>query len=364
MGLAPSRDDDVTSDSAGMYSGYGGSPCAGPLPTSPPPRPPSALHQVPDQPVNAKRRREFDHGSHRHRQPHARYHGDPSEPDMRSMRQESTDADTDPEADPGPASADDVGPSVRGGVPIQTCRAAVSLGSRSYAAMRPESEQPDVVPVVFTWNFGGARVFVVGAWDGWGERTQMSRDGSTFIAVLYLPCGQTFQFKYFVDDNWQCNPSLPTQTDSQGNTNNVVDVTHPELEFDSATVLTSCSPPSPLSSYCQSVIEADETFADPIALPDAMAASPVVLPPRSHVLMDHLHLCQPELEQTQTDPAGYACSPATSPAPLTLATCFRYKEKLISATFVFSTSQSFSASSNHFNLARELPMHTLTPFSL
>lgn len=362
MGLTPSKDEcsDVGRGAAEVYASYGCAACPGPLPTSPPPTPPSGLHHhLSDQPSTFKRRREYDQDPHRHRNPHARIDSEDPENDLQRDRETGTDADTDPDADTGPASVDDAGTSLHGGVTTAHSRTASSFGPRSSTAMRPQVEPPDLVPVVFTWNFGGTHVYVIGAWDGWREKSQMSRDGSSFIAVLYLPYGQTYQFKYFVDENWQCNPSLPTQTDAQGNTNNVVAVTEPDLEYDSSAPLALRSPPSPISSYSQSVIEADETLADPPSLPDAMAATPVVLPPRSHVLIDHLHLCHSSTDVSQSDPNGYTSAP-----PVALASCYRYKEKVISATFVLCTSNPSSSSRSHFVTVREASSRNIPQFTL
>lgn len=177
-------------------------------------------------------------------------------------------------------------------------------------ALAASGHVPDLVPVVLTWNYGGKKVSVTGAWDGWRDKVPMSKDGAVFILVLYLPCGHKYHYKYLVDENWQCNPSCATETDSEGNTNNTILVQRTEPEFDvadgddedvdrvdsvfgpgsllGAYVGSVDGPPSPPSSYNQSVLKTDETSGHPLPLPDIMVPSREGPEAVSHVLVDHL----------------------------------------------------------------------------
>lgn len=93
----------------------------------------------------------------------------------------------------------------------------------------------------------------------------MYKSGNEFIALIYVTVGE-YQFKYYVDDNWQCAPNLPTRTDETGNTNNVVTIREDELEFDSAVGLhDEKAPRSPITSYTQNSIAAFSS--DPPTLP-------------------------------------------------------------------------------------------------
>lgn len=111
---------------------------------------------------------------------------------------------------------------------------------------------------------------VAGAWDGWATKTALYKNGAEFIALLYVPVGE-FQCKYFVDDNWQCAPDLPTRTDENGNTNNIVTITKSTPEFDSAAPLDERKPLSPVTSYRQNAA-ADLAAADPPVMPPHLEA--------------------------------------------------------------------------------------------
>lgn len=139
-----------------------------------------------------------------------------------------------------------------------------SSPSSSIDQQQKSTEDETLVPTVFTWNYGGYSVYVAGAWDNWKSETPMYKNGNEYIALVYIPIGE-HQFKFFIDDVWQCAPNMPTRTDEHGNTNNVITVEPKELEFDSNTPLHAGSPPSPLSSYNQSAIP--EFSADPPTLP-------------------------------------------------------------------------------------------------
>jgi hypothetical protein len=206
----------------------------------------------------------------------------------------------------------------------------------------------ELVPVVLSWNYGGASVSVTGAWDGWREKVHMTRNecaGGLFLCVLYLPCGGEFQFKYYVDENWQCNPSWPTQTDAQGNTNNVVRVVSPALEFDvedDDDADGGDGAHSPIESYDQGYMQVAEARGDPPLLPAAAAVdAPTVS--LSHALVNHLSADRP-LRAEQPPPPSSSPRPADGgggggggdPPPLSLATTFRHKGKLIIATYVVS----------------------------
>lgn len=124
--------------------------------------------------------------------------------------------------------------------------------------------------MIFSWNYGGQAVYIAGAWDGWAAKTALYKNGAEFIALLYIPVGE-FQCKYFVDDNWQCAPDLPTRIDENGNTNNIVIIDNNTPEFDSAAPLNERKPLSPVTSYTQNP-SADLTAADPPVMPPHLEA--------------------------------------------------------------------------------------------
>ena len=126
-----------------------------------------------------------------------------------------------------------------------------------------------LVAKVFTWNFGGTSVYIAGAWDQWTTRTPMYKNGTEHIALLYVPCGE-FQFKYLVDDTWQCAPDLPTRVDEHGNTNNIIQIETPAPDFDVVGLIHQPPPLSPLSSYDQGAN--GEFTIDPPTIPPHLEA--------------------------------------------------------------------------------------------
>lgn len=87
---------------------------------------------------------------------------------------------------------------------------------------------------MFTWNHGGQMVFVTGSWDNWEKKTALTRDpatGNHSVGLNLLPKdGTGVSYKYFVDGNWECNPSQPTRTDERGNTNNYLTICVPATD--------------------------------------------------------------------------------------------------------------------------------------
>ncbi|CAN8068083.1 unnamed protein product [Agarophyton chilense] len=138
----------------------------------------------------------------------------------------------------------------RGSQRQDTCNDLVLSASAATTASDDAFDEDDLVPTMFQWNFGGCEVYVAGDWDDWASKTPMSKNGQQHIALVYIPCGQ-HQFKYYVDQTWQCAPNLPSCTDSLGNKNNSVIVARPNPQFDMTSPLPDTPPLSPVSSYNQ-----------------------------------------------------------------------------------------------------------------
>eukprot|EP00931_Biecheleriopsis_adriatica_P076094 TRINITY_DN49849_c0_g1_i1.p1 TRINITY_DN49849_c0_g1~~TRINITY_DN49849_c0_g1_i1.p1 ORF type:complete len:296 (-),score=49.10 TRINITY_DN49849_c0_g1_i1:41-832(-) len=86
-----------------------------------------------------------------------------------------------------------------------------------------DSEKDDRIPVVFTWTHGGQNVFLAASFNGWRDQIPMVRSGQEFAVVQELPRG-VHQYKFIVDDQWRYAPDQPRTQDSQGNMNNVLDI--------------------------------------------------------------------------------------------------------------------------------------------
>lgn len=90
------------------------------------------------------------------------------------------------------------------------------------SAFVPEGSPDDRIPVVFTWTHGGQNVQLAASFNGW-KPLPMVRSGNEFAVVQELPRG-IHQYKFIVDDHWRFSPDQAKQQDSQGNMNNVIDV--------------------------------------------------------------------------------------------------------------------------------------------
>lgn len=86
------------------------------------------------------------------------------------------------------------------------------------------------VNTVFTWNFGGAGVYITGDWDGWKKQIPLRRSGNEFTTIIPLPLGR-FQYKFTVDGEWRYSPAHRVQEDFQGNLNNFADIEKFEKEM-------------------------------------------------------------------------------------------------------------------------------------
>eukprot|EP00440_Ansanella_granifera_P061692 gb/GFBE01066882.1/.p1 GENE.gb/GFBE01066882.1/~~gb/GFBE01066882.1/.p1 ORF type:complete len:264 (+),score=33.14 gb/GFBE01066882.1/:1-792(+) len=86
-----------------------------------------------------------------------------------------------------------------------------------------DSEKDDRIPVVFTWTHGGQNVFLAASFNNWRDQIPMVRSGQEFAVVQELPRG-VHQYKFIVDDQWRYAPDQPRTQDSQGNMNNVLDI--------------------------------------------------------------------------------------------------------------------------------------------
>lgn len=183
----------------------------------------------------------------------------------------------------------------------------------------------DRIPVVFTWTHGGQNVQLAASFNGWREQIPMVRSGNEFAVVQDLPRG-VHQYKFIVDEHWRFAPDQPKTQDSQGNMNNVIDITNyhrfqvGENEKD--------TPPK----YSQLIPDPNDYTLDAPVIPMVLHKSPFcAVPPRpqitgnqplsipNHSLCDHIFL------QERAD----------ENAPATVAVTHRYNQKY--STTVFAT---------------------------
>lgn len=94
-----------------------------------------------------------------------------------------------------------------------------------------------LVPVTFSYRSSSANsVEVAGDWDSWSARVQLQKvpgqqeEGQDlWQATKQLQPSTKFQYKFIQNgDDWHTRDDLPTETDSNGNKNNVLTSPEPE----------------------------------------------------------------------------------------------------------------------------------------
>ena len=79
--------------------------------------------------------------------------------------------------------------------------------------------------VIFTWNFNGESVELIGSFSDWDKRFPMQKIGNEFTVILQLArC--VHQYKFIVDGEWRFAPDQQTCQDDAGNMNNFIDSTN------------------------------------------------------------------------------------------------------------------------------------------
>jgi 5'-AMP-activated protein kinase regulatory beta subunit len=92
----------------------------------------------------------------------------------------------------------------------------------------PTSVKSAVIPIEFIWVEGGQDVKLAGDFLGkWTQTMPMEQKSGVFRKTLKLRRGKYF-YKFIVDGIWRCNPDFPQAVDSEGNLNNVIDISDPD----------------------------------------------------------------------------------------------------------------------------------------
>lgn len=180
------------------------------------------------------------------------------------------------------------------------------------------------MPVVFTWNQGGQNVYLAASFNGWREQIPMVRSGNEFQVVHELPRG-IHQYKFIVDEQWRFATDQPKTQDSQGNVNNVLDISN-YMRFQAGVEM------EPPPRFGQLIPDLHDYTLDAPVIPLVLQKSPLcALPPRpeisgnqplsiqTHALCDHIYVKERENESV----------------PSTIAVTHRYGQKY--STTVFAT---------------------------
>ncbi|KAK0775554.1 hypothetical protein LTR02_014317 [Friedmanniomyces endolithicus] len=75
----------------------------------------------------------------------------------------------------------------------------------------------------FRWEHSAQQVFVTGTFDNWSKTEKLNRSGSGFEKTVSLPeQKEKILYKFVADGNWKHDHTAKTETDHQGNINNVL----------------------------------------------------------------------------------------------------------------------------------------------
>eukprot|EP00474_Spongospora_subterranea_P007753 CRZ08211.1 hypothetical protein [Spongospora subterranea] len=114
---------------------------------------------------------------------------------------------------------------------VRECLDSEGLDGNSQHIIDPPdgAKEPESVPAVFTWPYGGENVYITGSFNQWSGKIPMYRSNKDFAVILELPPG-VIQYKFIVDDQWRFAPDQPTVVDAQGVINNQIEIKAPEQE--------------------------------------------------------------------------------------------------------------------------------------
>lgn len=182
--------------------------------------------------------------------------------------------------------------------------------------------------MVFTWAHGGLQVSLAASFKGWQAPIPMVRSGNEFVVVQDVPRG-VHQYKFIVDDKWQCAHDQPQMKDGGGNTNNILDISNYQ-RFQAG----SLEEVEPTPRFTQNIPDPTEYTLDAPAIPMVLSKSPLCsVPTRLRGGRD-----QPSIPLHSLCDHVYIRERAEGEAPcsvVTLAITHRYGQKY--STTIFAT---------------------------
>lgn len=77
----------------------------------------------------------------------------------------------------------------------------------------------------FRWDHPAEEVYVTGTFDNWSKSVKLQKDGDSFTKTVDIPSttsAGTVHYKFVADGDWKHDPNGKTETDHEGNINNVI----------------------------------------------------------------------------------------------------------------------------------------------
>merc|ERR1712013_818815 len=139
------------------------------------------------------------------------------------------------------------------------------------------------LPTIFKYSGNAKDVYVCGTFSGW-EKIPMVKSQKDFVALVDLPVGE-HQFKYFVDNEWTHDKTVPAIDNNCGSKNNVITIQQDDFEAFSALdmdskVTNTRHHRGPEAEFGQDIPGLTSFESKP---------GPPILPEPDHVMINHLY---------------------------------------------------------------------------
>jgi len=161
------------------------------------------------------------------------------------------------------------------------------------------------LPTIFKFAGTAKEAYVCGTFSDW-EKIPMVKSQKDFVALVDLPVGE-HQFKYFVDNEWTHDKTLPAVDNECGTKNNVITIQQDDFEAFSALdmdskVTNTKHHRGPEAEFGQEIpgLNSFESKPGPPILPPhllqvilnkdtPLSCEPTLLPEPNHVMINHLY---------------------------------------------------------------------------
>jgi len=161
------------------------------------------------------------------------------------------------------------------------------------------------LPTIFKYSGNAKEAYVCGTFSDW-EKIPMVKSQKDFVALVDLPVGE-HQYKYYVDNEWTHDKTIPSIDNTCGSKNNVITIQQDDFEAFSALdmdskVTNTRHHRGPEAEFGQDIpgLNSFESKPGPPILPPhllqvilnkdtPLSCEPTLLPEPDHVMINHLY---------------------------------------------------------------------------
>ncbi|KAI7615764.1 hypothetical protein KC343_g10015 [Hortaea werneckii] len=124
----------------------------------------------------------------------------------------------------------------------------------------------------FTYDHPAEEVYVTGNFDDWSKSEKLEKSGTSHSKKVELPkADEKIFYKFVADGEWKHDPTAKTETDSDGNVNNVLDPSDLETSASTANINSVGPDASTAAMAGQQPLESTKQEAPPGAFPETPA---------------------------------------------------------------------------------------------